>query len=68
MSEATSRAHGRRSKTRAFVEHVFARQKAQMKLFVRTTGIARSRTKIGMTNLAYDLTRYICHQGRTSPA
>ncbi|MFD1981849.1 IS5 family transposase [Mesorhizobium newzealandense] len=68
MSEATSRANGRRSKTRAFVEHVFARQKAQMKLFIRTIGIARARTKIGMTNLAYNLMRYVWHQGRTAPA
>ncbi|MFD2054890.1 IS5 family transposase [Mesorhizobium calcicola] len=68
MSEATSRANGRRSKTRAFVEHVFARQKAQMKLFIRTIGIARARTKIGLTNLAYNLMRYVWHQGRTAPA
>jgi len=68
MSEATSRANGRRSKIRAFVEHVFARQKAQMKLFVRTIGIARARTKIGMTNLAYNMLRFVWHQGRTAPA
>ncbi|EHH13639.1 transposase IS4 family protein [Mesorhizobium amorphae CCNWGS0123] len=54
MSEATSRANGRRSKTRAFVEHVFAPQKSRMGLFVRTIGIARARTKIGMANLAYN--------------
>ncbi|MER8570212.1 transposase [Mesorhizobium sp. M0924] len=37
MSEATSRANGRRSRIRAFVEHVFAQQKSRMGLFVRTT-------------------------------
>lgn len=42
MSEATSRANGRRSKVRAFVEHVFAQQKSRMGLFVRTIGIARA--------------------------
>lgn len=68
MSEATSRANGRRSKIRAFVEHVFARQKAQMKLFIRTIGIARARMKIGMTNLAYNLMRYVWHEGRRVPA
>ena len=68
MSEATSRANGRRSKTRAFVEHVFAQQKSRMGLFVRTIGIARARTKIGMANLAYNLTRFVWHQGRTAPA
>jgi IS5 family transposase len=67
MSEATSRANGRRSKIRAFVEHVFAQQKSRMGLFVRTIGLARARTKIGMANLAYNLTRFVWHQGRTAP-
>jgi transposase, IS5 family len=67
MSEAMSRANGRRSKIRAYVEHVFAQQKSRMGLFVRTIGIARARTKIGMANLAYNLTRFVWHQGRTAP-
>lgn len=68
MSEATARANGRRSKTRAFVEHVFAQQKSRMGLFIRTIGIARARTKIGMANLAYNLTRLVWHEGRTASA
>lgn len=66
MSEAMARANGRRSKIRAFVEHVFARQKAQMKLFIRTIGIARATTKIGMTNLAYNLMRFVWHEGKSA--
>jgi len=50
MYQRTARANGRRSKVRAFVEHVFAHQKARMGLFVRTIGIARARAKIGMAN------------------
>jgi len=68
ISERTARANGRRSKIRAFVEHVFAHQKARMGLFVRTIGIARARTKIGIANLAYNLARYVWHQGRRAPA
>lgn len=68
MSKATSRANGRRSKVRAMIEHVFARQKSQMGLFIRTIGIERARVKIGMANIAYNLTRYVWHQGRTAPA
>ena len=68
MSEATSRANGRRSRIRAFVEHVFAQQKSRMGLFVRTIGITRARTKIGMANLVYNLTRFVWHQGRTASA
>jgi len=68
MSEAMARANGRRSKIRAFVEHVFAHQKARMGLFVRTIGLGRARTKIGMVNLAYNLTRYVWHERRSASA
>jgi transposase, IS5 family len=68
MSEAMSRANGRRSRIRACIEHVFAQQKARMGLIVRTIGIARARTKIGIVNLAYNLTRYVWHERRTAPA
>lgn len=66
MSEAMARANGWRSNIRAFVEHIFAQQKFRIGLFVRTIGIARARTKIGMANLAYNLTRFVWHQGRTA--
>ena len=39
-----------------------------MGLFIRTIGMARARTKIGMANIAYNLTRYVWHEGRTVPA
>jgi IS5 family transposase len=68
MSERIARANGRRSKVRSAIEHVFARQKGPMALFVRTIGIIRARAKIGMANLAYNLTRYVWHEGRTAPA
>ena len=59
MPEAMSRANGRRSKVRAAVEHVFARQKDKMKLFIRTIGISRAKVKIGMANIAYNMLRYV---------
>jgi IS5 family transposase len=68
MSEAMSRANGRRSKIRSFVQHVFARQKSQMKLFIRTGGLSRATTKIGIANIAYNLMRYVWHEGRRVPA
>lgn len=52
MSEAMRRANGLKSKVRSRVEHVFAAQKDRMDLFIRTVGIARATTKIGMANLA----------------
>ncbi|WP_208636460.1 hypothetical protein [Mesorhizobium helmanticense] len=68
MSEAMARANGRRSKIRAFVEHVFAQQKARMACSCGPSSVGRARTKIGMANLAYNLTRYVWHQGRSVPA
>lgn len=68
MSERASKANGKRSKVRAFVEHVFARQKGPMALFIRTIGIARATTKIGMANLVYNFQRYVWHEGRSAPA
>ena len=67
MSEATARANGRRSKVRARVEHVFAHQKARMGLIVRTIGIARAKTKIGMANLTYNLLRFVWQERRSVP-
>lgn len=48
-----------RSKVRSAIEHVFADQKHRMRLFVRTIGIARARTKICLASLAYNLRRYL---------
>lgn len=57
MPEVTRRANNAKSKIRSRVEHVFAEQKARMGLFVRTIGIARAKTKIGMANLVYNIRR-----------
>ncbi len=62
------KANAARSKVRSRVEHVFAHQKGLMALFVRTIGIERARTKIGMANLAYNLRRYVFWQTRTAEA
>ena len=52
-----SRANGRKSKIRAAIEHVFARQKGPMGLVVRTIGLARATVKIGLANIAYNMRR-----------
>ena len=49
---------------RARIEHVFARQKDQMALFIRTIGIARAETKIGLANLVYNIDRLVFHERR----
>ncbi len=48
-----------RSKIRSRVEHVFGVQAMRAgRLIVRTIGIIRARSKIGLRNLAYNLDRY----------
>jgi len=64
MPARTARANAARSTVRARIEHVFARQKDQMGLFIRTIGIKRAEAKIGIANLAYNIDRLIFHERR----
>ena len=59
MSKNVAHANGEKSKVRAGVEHVFARQKGAMGLVVRTIGLARATVKIGLANLAYNMNRAV---------
>jgi transposase, IS5 family len=59
MPDRTARANARKSAVRAHVAHVFAEQKARMGLFVRTIGLARATTKIGLANLVTNVRRLI---------
>src|SRR5262245_21923570 len=59
MPETMQRVNNAKSKIRARVEHVFAEQKDRMRLFIRTIGIARATTKVGMANLVYNIKRFI---------
>jgi IS5 family transposase len=59
MPERTARANARKSAVRAHIEHVFAEQKARMGLFVRTIGLARATTKIGLANLVHNMRRLL---------
>jgi IS5 family transposase len=68
MPRHTARANNRKSKVRAAVEHVFARQKGPMGLFIRTIGIARATTKIGLANIVYNMKRVLWLTAQTAPA
>lgn len=59
LARNVARANGGKSKVRAAVEHVFARQKGPMELVVRTIGLARARVKIGLANLIYNMNRAV---------
>jgi IS5 family transposase len=64
MPARTARANATKSTIRTRTEHVFARQKDQMALFIRTIGIARAETKITLANLVYNIDRLIFHERR----
>ena len=59
MTINVARANRKRSAIRAPIEHIFAYQKDKMGLFIRTIGLARARTKIGLANLVYNMRRLI---------
>ncbi|KXV36204.1 transposase [Gluconobacter thailandicus] len=44
---------------RSRVEHVFADQKSQTGLFVRTEGITRATMKIGLATIVYNMRRFL---------
>jgi IS5 family transposase len=57
MPAPNARANAKKSAIRAHIEHVFAEQKARMGLCVRTIGLARATTKIGLANLVHNMRR-----------
>ena len=67
MSPAIRRANNARSRIRSRIEHVFAEQKHRMDLFIRTIGLSRATTKIGLANLVYNVKRLIFLR-RSAPA
>src|ERR1700736_3853548 len=67
MPRRTARANAGKSAVRSAVEHVFARQKGPMGLFIRTIGSARARTKIGLANLVYNMQRMVWLTAQTAP-
>jgi IS5 family transposase len=66
MPDHVRRGNATKSKVRARVEHVFARQKDQMGLFIRTIGIKRAEAKITLANLVYNMHRFVFHERRAS--
>lgn len=57
-----------RSKVRSRIEHVFGYQKSAMSLFIRSIGLARAKTRIGLANLAYNIRRFLWLEGRSLPS
>ena len=63
-----ARGNATRARVRGRVEHVFAAEKCQMGLVVRTIGLVRATAKITLANLAYNMRRLVWITGRPAPA
>jgi IS5 family transposase len=48
-----------KSVIRSRVEHVFADQKSQTGLFIRTVGITRATMRVGLANIVYNMRRFL---------
>ena len=59
MPRHIQRSNAGKSVIRSRVEHVFADQKSQTGLFVRTVGIARATMRIGLANIVYNMRRFL---------
>ncbi|WP_264779059.1 IS5 family transposase [Gluconobacter sphaericus] len=59
MPRHIQRSNAGKSVIRSRVEHVFADQKSQMGLFIRTIGITQSTTRIGLANIVCNMRRFL---------
>jgi len=58
MPAHVARGNRTKSRIRAKVEHVFAKQKERMRLFIRTIGLKRAEAMITLANMAYNMKRW----------
>ena len=58
LTKTQERANRAKSKIRARVEHVFGAMTHYGGIFIRTIGLARAQTQVGLLNLTYNLERY----------
>jgi len=60
LTEAQKEANHKKSKVRVRVEHVFgSMENEQGGMFIRSIGLVRAKTKIGLMNLAYNMRRFV---------
>jgi IS5 family transposase len=68
MPPHVARGNATRARVRVAIEHVFAAQKCQLGLVIRTIGLARATTKLGLANLVTNIRRLVWLEGRAAPA
>jgi IS5 family transposase len=57
-----------RARVRVAIEHVFAAQKCRLGLVIRSIGLARAKTKLGLANLVTNMRRLVWFDARAAPA
>jgi hypothetical protein len=55
MPRHIQKSNAGKSVIRSRVEHVFADQKSQTGLFVRTVGVTRATMRVGLANIVYNM-------------
>jgi IS5 family transposase len=68
LSRKRAKANAARGRVRAGIERVSAVQKDRMGLFIRTIGLDRARTKIGLAHLTYNFKRFIWFERQAAMA
>jgi transposase, IS5 family len=68
MPPHIARGNAARARVRAAVEHVFATQKCRLGLIVRSVGLARATTRLGLANLVTNMRRLAWLRRRPAPA
>jgi IS5 family transposase len=68
MPPHIGRGNATRARVRVAVEHVFATQKCRLGLIVRSIGLARATTKLGLANLVTNMRRLAWFEMRPEPA
>lgn len=68
MPPPIARGNATRARVRVAIEHVFAAQKCRLGLLIRTVGLARATTKLGLANLVTNMRRLAWFELRPEPA
>jgi transposase, IS5 family len=68
MPPHIARGNATRAQVRVAIEHVFAAQKCRLGLLIRTVGLARATTKLGLANLVTNMRRLVWFELRPQPA
>jgi transposase, IS5 family len=68
MPPHLARGNASRARVRVAIEHVFAAQKCRLRLVIRSIGLARAKTKLGLVNLVTNMRRLVWFETRAAPA